>query len=474
MSKMYLMAWVDLFKRYGQIFRAVWQQRSSLDSPVRLSHETAFLPAALALQETPPSPFPRLTLWILLCFSSLLLLWACFGQIDVVATAQGKIVLNDRSKTIQPLESAVVRAIHVRDGQFVQAGQILLELDATMTTADRERIQQDWQVAKLQVLRSQALIQALSIGQLPSLSKPAGISGLRYAEAQRQVQGQYGEYQAKLNRLEADIHRRQAEVRSTQELIRKLEQTVPIVRQRAQDYQRLMAENYVSQHGFLEKEQIRIEQEADLATQRSRLQEIEAALREAIGQKDLMVAETRRITLDSLTEGQQKVTTLEQELLKATSRQELMRITAPVTGTVQQLAIHTIGGVVTPAQALMVIVPSGDTLDIEAFLENKDIGFVKPGQAAEIKIETFPYTKYGTISGVINTVSHDAINDEKRGLIYATRVGMARHVVMVGGAAVKLSPGMAVSVEIKTGKRRVIEYFLTPLLEVRHESLRER
>ena len=235
-----------------------------------------------------------------------------------------------------------------------------------------------------------------------------------------------------------------------------------------------MAQNFVSRHGYLEREQERIEQEADLANQRSRLREIEATLREVQGQRQALMAETRRATLDSTTEAQQRLDALGQEWKKADSRGRLMRLTSPVDGTVQQLVVHTEGGVVTEAQPLMVIVPSDNPLEVEAFFENKDIGFVKTGQEAEVKIETFQYTKYGTLDAEVSSVSHDAINDEKRGLIYSSRVRMAKTTLMVDGTEVSLSPGMAVTVEVKTGQRRVIEYFLAPLLQHTSESLRER
>ena len=193
-----------------------------------------------------------------------------------------------------------------------------------------------------------------------------------------------------------------------------------------------------------------------------------------MGQRVTLTAETRRISLDSMTDGQQKVAMLEQELLKADSRSHLMQLIAPVDGTVQQLAVHTVGGVVTPAQPVMMIVPHDNPLEVEAFIENKDIGFVKVNHDAEVKIETFQYTKYGTLHAKITSISHDAINDEKRGLIYSTKVKMDRATINVDGTDVNLSPGMAVSVEIKTGKRRVIEYFLNPLLQYGHESLQER
>lgn len=469
-----LQAFGDLLKRYGTAFRHAWQRRAELETTHRLPYEAQFMPAALSLQETPVSPAPRVAMWMLIAFTVLALLWAVFGHIDVVATAQGKVVPNDRSKTIQPFETATVKAIHVTDGQAVKAGDVLIDLDATTAHADQHRIIDDLAVARLQVARGKAMLAVLDNGKTPHLQRPVEVDDAMFWEAERLLLSQYGEYMAKLSRGEAAIAQRKAELRSTQELVRKLEQTAPIAKQRAQDFESLVGEHFVTQHDYLDREQAHIEQEADLANQRSRLKEIEAAIRETHGQAVSMTAETRRVSLDSITDGQQKAATLEQEHLKADLRSKLMQLTSPVDGTVQQLAVYTVGGVVTPAQPVMVIVPHDNPLEVEAFIENKDIGFVKPGQDAEIKIETFQYTKYGTIHAKVTSVSHDAINDEKRGLIYSTRVRMERTTINVDGIDVNLSPGMAVSVEIKTGKRRVIEYFLNPLLQYGHESLQER
>jgi hemolysin D len=469
-----LRALSDLLKRYGAAFKQAWQHRAEMETTHRLPYEAQFLPAALSLQETPVSPAPRVAMWMIITFAVLALLWAVFGRIDVVATAQGKVVPNDRSKTIQPFETATVKAIHVADGQSVKAGEVLIELDATTALADKQRISVDLAVARLQVARGKAMLTVIENGKAPNLPRPVEVSEAMFREAERLLQGQYGEYMAKQGRIEAAIAQRKAELRSTQELVRKLVQTVPIARQREQDLGSLVGEHFVTQHDYLDREQVRIEQEADLANQRSRVKEIEAALREARGQAAAMTAETRRVSLDSITEGQQKAATLEQEYLKADLRSKLMLLTSPVEGTVQQLAVFTVGGVVTPAQPVMVIVPHDNPLEVEAFIENKDIGFVKPNQDAEVKVETFQYTKYGTIHAKVASVSHDAINDEKRGLIYSTRVKMDQSTINVDGIDVNLSPGMAVSVEIKTGKRRVIEYFLNPLLQYGHESLRER
>lgn len=471
---LWLHATRDLLKRYGTVFGHAWRIRKSLDATPRLAHEAEFLPAALELQDTPVSPAPRIAMWLIMTFALIAVVWAFFGEIDMVASAKGKIVPNEGSKTIQPFETATVKTIRVTDGQAVKAGEVLLELDATNTTADSARTGNDLISAKLQAARAKALLAAIAAGRTPVMGKIEDVSAARFAQEQRMLDGQYGEFQAKLASIDADVRKREAEFRSTEEIIHKLEQTAPIARQRAEDFKDLAEKKYVSKHGYLEKEQARIEQEADLATQRSRLKELAAALQEGRSQRASLAAETRRMAFDSLNESEQKTGTYTQELIKAESHGKLMTLTAPVDGTVQQLAVHTVGGVVTPAQVLMVIVPHDSVLDVEAFLENKDIGFVNPGQEAEIKIETFPFTKYGTIRAQVTHVSNDAINDEKKGLIFSMRAKLARATIQIENKVVNLSPGMAVTVEVKTGKRRVIEYFLSPLLQYKDESLRER
>lgn len=469
-----LQAFADLLGRHAAVFRQAWRVRHELDGPARLPHEVQFLPAALVLQETPVSPAPRIAMRLLIAFAVIALLWAVFGHMDVVAVAQGRIVPNDRTKTIQPIDTATVKAIHVIDGQSVKAGEVLIEFDATSTAADTARIANDLLTARLQAARAKAMLDAVDSGRPPVLGRLPEAAANRLIQEQRILGGQFGEFQAKLARIDADIARREAEFASTKEVVAKLEQTVPIARRRAQDFKNLVSQNFISEHGYLEKEQSRIEQEADLATQKSRLKELAAALQEGRSQRVALVAETRRLALDSLNEAEQKVAAHGQELIKAESRGKLMTLTAPVDGTVQQLAVHTVGGVVTEAQPLMMVVPKDNPVEIEAYVENKDIGFVNAGQEAVMKIETFPFTKYGTIDAKVVSVSSDAVSDEKRGLIFPARVLPARTTLQVENKTVNLTPGMAVTVEVKTAQRRIVEYFLSPLLQYKDESLRER
>lgn len=474
-----LKATLDLLHRYATVFRQAWARRAELGSPPRQYYEAQFLPAALALQETPVSPAPRVAMWLLIAFALLAVLWACVGHIDIVATAQGKIVPNDRVKTIQPLETATVQAIHVTDGQAVKAGDVLIELDATVADADIAGIDGDLRIVQLLAARDSAYLQSLNKLQqgkrlAPLLQAPAGIELSQADNEQRHLDGEWLELVSKLERLEADKASRQAELRAIRATVGKLENTAPIARRLAEDYQQLQAKKYVSSHGYLEREQARIEQEGELATQQEKLESVKASIREADKQKAELLASSQRTALDRLHDSEQKLAGYRQAIIKARQRSQLLKLTAPVDGIVQQLAVHTIGGVVTPAQPLMIVVPAGQALEIEAFIENKDIGFVNPGQAAEIKIETFPYTKYGALHGETTQVSTDAINDEKRGLVYSSKVKLPRTTMQIENKTVNLTPGMAVTVEIKTGQRRVIEYFLSPLIEHVGESLRER
>jgi hemolysin D len=472
--KIRLQAWADLWRHYGAVFRHAWSHRRETDHRELLRHEAQFLPAALALQETPVSPAPRVAIWLIMAFAAIAILWANFGHIDIVAVAQGKIVPSDRTKIIQSFEPSTVKAIHVRDGQRVRVGEVLIELDGTAVEADRNRIINELNSARLDAARARALIEAVDDDRKPILSRPPGVSDQAWLESLQLLEGHFREYRARMSLLDADIAQKQAAEASTLAQVRKLEASLPIVQQRAKNFRKLSEADNVPADLFLQREQARLDMEGDLATNRSRLKEIAAALTAAREQKTALMAEIRRTHLDALDEATRKTAAYEQERVKADSRNSLMQLTAPVDGTVQQLAVHTVGGVVTEAQALMAIVPDEDALEVEAMVDNQDIGFIREGQDAEIKVQTFPYTKYGLIHGTVTSVSGDAINDDKKGLVYSARVRMAKRTMQVDGRTVNLTPGMAVTVEMKTGQRRLIEFFLNPLLQVRHESLRER
>ena len=270
------------------------------------------------------------------------------------------------------------------------------------------------------------------------------------------------------------VDQRQAALEQTNENILRLEATVPMEVERAEAYKKLLEHEAVTKMDFLQAEGQRIDKAQELAGQKKKLQQDRAALAEAEKHYQAMVSEFQQNKQAELSVLETKVASLAQEVTKAGQKAGLQRLMSPIDGVVQQLAVHTVGGVVTPAQQLLIVVPRDHPLEVEAQVENKDVGFVKEGQPVEIKVETFQFTLYGTVSGHVLTVSNDAAPIENVGLVYPTRVSMDRSVIHVEGKQVNLSPGMAVTVEMKTGQRRIIEYLLSPLLRSAQESLRER
>ena len=433
-----------------------------------------FLPAALEIQERPPSPAGRAILWSLVLFFTIAVSWAFVGEVDIVATAQGKIIPSGHVKTIQPLEIGVVRQVHVREGQAVQAGDILVELDPTSTQADVRRLQKEHAVARLDHHRYQQLV-ALTNGEAISPVPDASPFPNVTEPLQNQLlRSEWAEFQARLAALDNTISSRDAELAANQDEVRKLESTLPLITRRSDSLKTLLKDKLYSEQSWLELEEERVTQQQDLAAFRNRARQTSASIREARQQRIAVEQEFRRTMLTKLAEAERSVSALEQELVKAEQRTQLQALRSPIDGIVQQLAVHTVGGVVTPAQELMKIVPQGSSLEVEAWVLNKDIGFVEEAQTAEIKVETFPFTRYGTIDGKIVDVSNDAVSDEKQGLVYAARVLMEQTVIKVNEKLVKLAPGMAVTVEVKTGKRRLIEFVLSPLLRYRDEGLKER
>lgn len=466
----------SLLQRYRDTWIESWRLRKTRDARPRLPHELQFLPAALELQETPVHPLPRLMLWSIIGFATTALIWASIGKIEIVAIAPGKVIPDGKSKVIQTRDTAVVRSIHVSDGQRVEKGQLLLELDPTAASADVSRVESELLAARIDEARASAMLDAIDRQRFPSSLAgtivDAGPEQIRSAE--KWLQGQYREYHSNLEQAEAEILQRRAEIQSARAQVESLQQTLPIADRLAQDYQRLLKKHHVSQHAYLEKKKNRLDLLRQLRIQQASVMQFTAALEEALRRRETVIAQNRRAMLDLQQGAAQKVAVHLQELEKARYQKSLASLRAPVAGTVQQLAIHTAGGVVTPAQPLMVIVPAEQSVEVEALLENKDVGFVHAGQTVTVKIETFTFTRYGTVEGEVLHVSNDAIEDDKRGLVFNCRIRLKSDHLMVNDRRVPLSPGMTVTAEIKTDRRKVIDYFLSPLQQSVVESLRER
>jgi hemolysin D len=460
----------------------------------RRANELAFLPAALEIAETPPSPVGRAigaTIILLFCVA---VTWAWAGTIDIVAATTGKIVPSGRTKVIQPFETGVVRSIRVQDGQAVKAGDVLIELDPTVNAAERDHLHNDLLAEQLNIARLHAAL-AGADDPTAAFHPPAG-AGAALISAQRQLLlNQVTEHRARIASLARQQAQKEAEQGTIVATIHKLEATIPVIQQRVDIRKTLMDKELGSKLTYFEIFQLLVEQQEDLGVRKSHLREAEAAaaaIRETRGQAE---AEYRRTLSDELAKAEQKASGLAQDLIKAEQKTKLQLLTSPVDGVVQQLAIHTVGGVVTPAQALLAVVPSDSRLEIEAMISNRDIGFVHAGQEAEIKIDTFSFTRYGLLRGTVLTVSQDAVirdrrqdraddralgtqNDtsEPKGqeLNYSARISLDRTRMQIDDRVVDLSPGMAATVEIKTGSRTILSYLLSPLLRYRQEALHER
>jgi hemolysin D len=441
-----------------------------------MADELAFLPAALSLQDTPVHPAPRRLAWGLMALFVIALVWSYFGKIDIVAVASGRIIVSDRTKVIQPLEASVVKAVLVKDGDKVKFGQVLVELDPTTATADKTNVNEQLASAISEEQRTAVLLKALNNASINASTSGSSVNADQVTGAanRAQLQSEWQDISAKLAKFNAEATRRQAEIATVTETIAKLEATLPIAQKREADFTRLVEKGYITGHATQDKTRERIEQERDLATQRARLIEAKSTLNETIQSKAAYRAETLRLLNDRNAQATTKHQQLNTDQSKATQRERLTQLTAPVAGTVQQLAIHTAGGVVTSAQPLMIIVPDEAGVTAEVTLENKDIGFVSAGQRAAVKFETFPYTKYGTVPASVKFVSADGLQDEKRGSIFPATLTLDASQMNIDGKAIRLSPGMNVTAEIKTGQRRVIEYLLSPVQRAGSESLRER
>lgn len=475
MMRVHLEAIADLIRRYSAVWRAGWSIRDQLDAPEKLGYELAFQPAHLELVETPVHPAPRWAMRILVILAMLILLIGIVGRLDIVVTAKGKLVPNERVKIIQPAITGVVRQILVRDGQRVNAQQALLVLDATQAAADADKARSSRIDAALASARATALFDAVKTGRVPALRTVDGASSEQQSQAQHFAEGLYREYADKLMASQAELLKREAELATTRQEVAKLRATAPLARREANDYRYLARDQYVAQHDYLGKEQSALEQEHELAAQQSRARELAAAIvqqRAAIGQTTSQFA---REQLDVLDKARQQFAQYRADETKAVTRQSLMTLYAPVSGTVEQLAAHTPGGVVTTAQSIMEIVPD-DAVEVEASIENKDVGFVNVGQDAIVKIEAFPYTRYGYLTGKVTLVSNDAAQnrDRKLGLTFTAHIRLPTNQIQVNDKPVRLTPGMEITAEIRTGQRSVAAYFLDPLMQTAGKSLHER
>ncbi|MCL4456189.1 MAG: HlyD family type I secretion periplasmic adaptor subunit [Nitrospirae bacterium] len=435
--------------------------------------EYEFLPPALEIEETPPSPARRVLIWAIFAMVILTFLWSYFGKVDEVAVARGKVIPDGRVKVIQPMETGVIRAIHVEEGQRVKEGQMLIELDPTIKqadalssakalsiyTTDRERLMQE--------LNGEG--RAIS-DQQSAASKMQKLKGIGALQAKLK-EARESEYKAKEDALRLVAAQRESALRAAEAILTKLEKTFAILKEQETAYKDLYKHEYISKMDMLNKQMEFHSAEQEREAQKKLVSQAKDSLEEAKKNLEAIKKEREKGILTDIVDREKSISAIEGEVIKAKKKYELERLCSPVDGTVHGLASYTVGGVVTPAQPVVTVVPEGTPLIIEAMALNKDIGFLKIGQEAEVKLDTFPFQKYGTVKGKVTAISPDAFEDEKLGPVYKIKVTIEKFKIYADDRYIPIAPGMSVSVEVKTNKRRIIEFFLSPIVKYAKESL---
>ncbi|WP_165388029.1 HlyD family type I secretion periplasmic adaptor subunit [Vibrio vulnificus] len=434
-------------------------------------HHYEFLPAHLALAQKPPSPFARLTAITLSIGVLAALLWAYWGKLDVQATATGRLVVSGRSQVIQSYEQSRVMSIHVKDGQRVEKGAPLLTLDTLGVNQDITRLitQSEFQTNELiryrTLLNDQPLVQDPMFTALP-------------AEQQALITENYLSEQREFNSTLASIHA-EMQVNKTSQAARQsdinaLVQLTENISQRLEARKTLNQVKVIGHVEYLEQEKELLEAQRQVSQQRAELQVLKSQHRSLEERLSGFKAQKQREWLEKRRQAKLQLVALNQELSKVREREQLEIIRSPVDGTVQQLSVYTLGAVLQPAQNLMIIVPENSVQLAEVQILNKDVGFIYPGQSVTVKVDAFPYTRYGTIDAELLSVSRDSTTDEQLGLVFPAQVQLKKNNIIIDGQTVELTPGMSVVAEIKTDKRRVIDYLLSPIREYQAEALRER
>lgn len=434
--------------------------------------EYEFMPPSLEIEETPASPIRRALIWLIFILVIAAFIWSYFGKVDEVAVARGKVIPDGRVKVIQPMETGVIKAIHVQEGQTVKEGQLLIELDPTIKQAD---VESSAKALSMHAADKERLIAELNNNETTGDRQWALVNknnNKKINEFQKQLkEARESEYKAKEEALKLVVAQKDNALQASEAILNKLEKTSAILIEQEAAYRKLYEKGFIARAELLEKQKefhtIVNEYEAQKKIVKQAMDSLEEARKNLEGLK----REREKAILSDIVEKEKNIAAMEGEAIKAKKRYELEKLCSPVSGTVHGLTSYTVGGVVTPAQPIVTIVPEGTPLVIEAMALNKDIGFLKANQEAEIKLDTFPFQKYGTIKGKLISISPDAFEDEKMGPVYKIKVEMERLYIAVDGRKVPVSPGMAVSVEVKTNKRRIMEFFLSPIVKYADESL---
>ena len=439
----------------------------------RLQYE--FLPAAEEIVETPAAPLGALVVWLVALLLIVALVWSYFGKIDIVAVANGKISTEGSTKIIQPAVSGVVTNINVHEGQRVKKGETLLALDKTTAEKDVATVNQSLNTARVE----RDILRRLAVGgNTDEIINNADLPDETKAMLRQFASSQTALSAARQQAASGMISNYQQQLQFNQQAKNQLETNAQNLKNRKAEIEKQLPSANPVDKLRLQNELSNIDQRitsADSAVlgQNQQLLQSQSALTQAQNQSQTQIAETNSAFSNQIIAAEKRIIELENNLVKAKQILAQTTITAPVDGTVLSLTVKTIGGVVNAGQQLAQIVPEKVPLYVDAALDNQDVGFVKPGQRVVVKVATYPFQRYGYLEGTVENISPDAIQDDKKGLIYKAKIKLNDDKSSKQNQ-LKLLPGMNISAEITTGQRRIIEFFLDPLMTKADESLKVR
>lgn len=425
------------------------------------SHE--FKPLLVEIDEEPQNPLGRIIFWTIMATILFFALWMYFGKVDVVITARGKVIPRGEVKMVQPLTTGVIKTILVKAGDFVSKGQVLMEIDPSQTAPELEAMTANLMLVNLEIERIQA-----TLAEVPF--EPKGDYDQGLVEGQRRI------YNSSRQRLVDQLQIKEEQLRQLEEkqasLQKALSQHRYLAGMHRERLQRLeQVRDIISREEYERTESDLKGAENDIAITGHQLEESWAARQQVEEEIAFLKEDERNRLLSELPEKRRKQLDLQANVEKSTFVTGRQQILSPVDGYVNKLLIHTVGGIVTPAEKLISVVPSESPLVIKALVESKDIGFVVEGMTASIKVDAFSFQKYGILDGQVEQVAKDSLEDERLGLIYEVYVKPLQTTLMVEGQENPITTGMGVTVEVKTGKRRIIEFFIYPMIKYLDEGI---
>ena len=436
--------------------------------------ETEFLPAILEVTETPPSPTKRLVMWTVLALIVIGLLWAFLGHINEVAVANGKVIPSGQAKTVQVKNKGIVKEIRVEEGQKVEEGDVLVLLDPTTTSADYDSLRKRAAYYKLDIQRLTAEL----TGQPFIPEEDPDLEAHDLAAEIALYQSRTNDYRTQRESRQEVIAQKMARLEAARATYEKYNEGLRIAQTKEEKLTELMEEAAISAFQLLEQQNQTIEYAQNAQSQLDEITSIQAEIAEAEQNLANVDASYRKEIMTALVDAKKEYYSVTESIKKADEDSRMATIVAPTSGRVYNLSIHTVGGIVTDAQTLMQIVPEEASLEFEVYADNKDIGFIKNGQTAEVKVETFNFQKFGMVDATVTEVSADAVNEiadqERYKKFKLILVPSGKNTIDVFGEEVPLAVGMNVSAEIKIKEKRIVDFFLDPFRRYTSEALRER